>query len=156
MKPTNDDVQRLVTALMECVRSIERAKRKGLASQFVIMQVLAAQKQALPSALSAETGFHLSYVTRQIQALERLGFVKVSANPADGRSRLVTLTKAGRAEIGHLAKVGLKRFSLFVADWDSSEVQLLASLLEKFEKSKADVNKRVQQPMGRTNSDPEE
>lgn len=149
MTPTTADIQRLVTALMECVRSIERAKRKGLASQLVLLQAIAAHKSAQPSALSVELGFHLSYLTRQIQALERTGFVDIQVNPKDGRSRLVKLTKSGRAELKRLTQIGLQRFALFVQDWTVTEVQTLASLLEKFEQSKADCSQREPPPRRR-------
>lgn len=156
MRTTSTDVKRLVNALMECVRSIERAKRKGLASQLVVMQTIAAHKNSQPSILSAELGLHLSSITRQIQTLSRAGLVKVTVNSADGRSRLVNLTKTGCAELNRLTQIGLKRFALFVEDWDASEVQTLASLLEKFEKSKTEVSKRVPQPLRRARGYPEE
>jgi DNA-binding MarR family transcriptional regulator len=147
--PSSSDIRRMVAALMASVQSIERAKSRGLASQLVALQAIAAHKRVQPSMLSAELRLHQSSVTRQIQSLERAGHVKVIANPADGRSCFVELTKSGRAELGRLTKFGLKRFAMFVADWDSSEVRTLARLLEKLEKSKAEVSRLSPQPMGR-------
>jgi len=149
MAPIFSDVKRMVAALMASVQSIERAKRRGLASQLVALQAIAAHQRVQPSTLSAELRLHQSSVTRQIQALERAGHVRVIANPADGRSCFVELTRAGRAELGRLTQFGLKRFALFVADWDASEVRTLARLLEKLEKSKAEVVQRDPQPMRR-------
>ena len=149
MAPTSSDVKRMVAALMASVQSIERAKRRGLASQLVALQAIAAHKRVQPSTLSAELRLHQSSVTRQIQALERAGHVKVTANPADGRSCFVELTRSGRAELVRLTQFGLKRFALFVKDWDASEVRTLARLLEKLEKSKAEVVEREPQPMRR-------
>ena len=60
------------------------------------MQAIDAHKRVQPSTLSAELGLHQSSVTRQIQSLERAGHVKVTANPADGRSCFVELTPRGR------------------------------------------------------------
>jgi DNA-binding MarR family transcriptional regulator len=140
----------MVAALMTTVQNIERAKRRGLASELVALQAIAAHKRVQPSTLSGELGLHQSSVTRQIQALERAGRVKVTANPADGRSCFVELTGKGRAELGRLTQFGLKRFEMFVADWDASEVRTLARLLEKFEKSKAEATIRSPQPMGRS------
>ena len=150
MKASSSDVKRMVAALMASVTSIERAKRRGLASVLATLQTIDAHKRVLPSTLSAELGLHQSSVTRQIQALEREGRVKVTANPEDGRSCYVELTKQGRAELRQLTKFGLKRFASFVADWDAEEVRTLARLLEKLEVSKAKVVKRDPQPMGRT------
>jgi DNA-binding MarR family transcriptional regulator len=150
MALSSSDVKRMVTALMATVTSIERAKRRGLASQLTMLQAIASRKRAVPSALSDELGLHQSSITRQVQSLERSGLVKVTANPADGRSCLVELTKAGRAELRQLTKFGLQRFALFVADWDAEEVRTMTRLLHKFESSKAEVASRDPQPPARS------
>src|SRR5262245_43866364 len=149
MKPSSDDVEQMVSALMTLVTGIERAKRRGLASVLATLQIIDAYKRILPSTLSSELGLHQSSVTRQIQALEREGRVKVTANPDDGRSCYVELTTQGRSELRQLTKFGLKRFALFVADWDAEEVRTLARLMKKLETSKAKVAERSPQPMGR-------
>ena len=149
MKPTKEDVKRLVKALMDCVRGIERAKQKGLASQLVLLQAIDASKKASPSALQSELGWHLSHVTRQIQTLEAAGLARVSVHPDDGRSRIVELTRRGKTELSRLTEMGLKRFTLFVEVWDASDVRSLAALLEKFEKSKAEAVQRHPQPVRR-------
>lgn len=149
MKPTIKDIERLVSALMETVQNIERAKRKGMASQFVIIQTIAASPNTTISEISQETGLHLSYVTRQIQEIEKLGLVEIAVNPADRRSRLVKLSNAGTAEIDRLKKIGLQRFASFVSDWDGSDVRKLADLLERFERSKAKVVDQIPPPTRR-------
>lgn len=150
MKPSSEDVQRMVSALMTLATGIERAKRRGLASVLATLQIINAHKRILPSTLSAELGLHQSSVTRQIQALEREGRVKTMANPDDGRSCFVELTSQGRRDLRQLTKFGLKRFALFVADWDAEEVRTLTRLMEKLEASKAKVAERSPQPLGRS------
>lgn len=92
-----------------------------------------------PSDLAERLGVHPSLITRQIQELEGAGFVRVSANPDDARSLLVSLTTAGVEEQRRLREVGLDRFALFVAEWTPEEGRTLADLLEKLERSKAAV-----------------
>lgn len=150
MKPTSDDVQRMVSALMTLANGIERAKRRGLANVLATLQIIDSHKRVLPSTLSAELGLHQSSVTRQIQTLEREGRVKVTANPEDGRSCYVELTAQGRRELRELTKFGLKRFGQFVADWDAEEVRTLARLMEKLEASQAKVSQHSPQPIRRT------
>jgi len=152
MKPTQQDVRRLVAVLMDCVRGIENAKRKGLASQLALLQAIAQLKKTSPSALQAELGWHLSHVTRQIQSLAAAGLARVSVHPVDGRSRVVELTRKGKAELSQLTEMGLKRFALFLEGWDAGEVRSLAALLEKFQKSKADAVQRHPQPLRRRRS----
>ena len=48
-----------------------------------------------PSEIADLQGVHRSLVTRQVRELEDEGFVDVTADPADRRSCLVTLTAAG-------------------------------------------------------------
>ena len=142
MKPTIDDVQEMVNALMTVVGGIERAKRQGQAGHLMLMQSLAAHDHCRPSELSAELGLHQSSITRQVQALVAAGNVEVQADPADGRSCFVYLTDAGRDEMLRLTQLGLARFASYVDDWDAEEVQTLAVLLSKLECSKAETNKR--------------
>ncbi len=57
--------------------------------------------------------------------------------------------RPGSDELQSLTEEGLKRFGLFVADWEAEEVQMLTSLLQKLEASKAAVAARQRPPSGR-------
>lgn len=140
----------MVNALMASATGIERAKRRGLANVLATLQAIAAHRRVLPSTLSSELGLHPSSVTRQVQALERERRVRIVANPEDGRSCYVELTKQGRDDLRELTRIGLQRFTSFVADWEAEEVRTLARLLEKLEASKSKVVQREPQPMGRS------
>lgn len=140
MKTGKRDVEAMTAALMAVVQSTARASRKGDASRLMALYAIAARAGSSPKDLSEVLGIHASSVTRQIQALEREGQVKVTADPGDGRSCRVTLTAQGRSEIARLKEVGLRRFASFVAKWDAEEVRELTRLLTKFEESKAAVN----------------
>jgi DNA-binding MarR family transcriptional regulator len=148
MKPSKQDVEQMVAALMTTVHSAERARRKGDASRLAALWVIAVRPESTPKAISEELGLHPSSVTRQIQGLEQDGHVKVTADPADGRSCRARLTTGGRAEIKRLQEIGLQRFASFVAGWDADEVHTLTRLLVKLEQSKAEVNASAK-PTGR-------
>src|SRR5579871_6559888 len=105
MKPSKQDVQQMVAALMTVVHSADRARRKEDASRLAALYVIALQPESTPTAISEELGLHPSSVTRQIQALEQAGQVKVIADSSDGRSCRVRLTAAGRAEIERLKEI---------------------------------------------------
>jgi DNA-binding MarR family transcriptional regulator len=140
MKPSRQDVEQMVASLMAVLQSAQHAQRKGDASRLVTLYAIAARPASNPKAISEELGLHASSITRQIQALEEDGHVKVTADPEDGRSCRVQLTAAGRAEIERLREVGLQRFASFVAKWNVDEVRTLTRLLTKFEQSKAEIN----------------
>lgn len=137
MKPSKQDVHQMVAALMAVVHSADRARRKEDASRLAALYVIALDPESTPKAISEELGLHASSATRQIQALEQSGHVKVIADPVDGRSCRIKLTPAGRSEIERLQEQALQRFASFVAAWDAHEVRAFTQLLIKFEQSKA-------------------
>jgi DNA-binding MarR family transcriptional regulator len=154
MKPTRHDVLDLATSLITVVSNIHRASQKGHAATLGILGAVAARPRIRPSDVALHLGVNQSSVTRQMQKLERLGLVKLQADPSDGRSCHIVLTTAGRAEMRRLTSIGLDRFALFVKDWDARDVRTLARLLKTFEHSKsAAAGKRPPAPSWRANAD---
>ena len=150
VKASRDDVRAMVTALFVTNAALDRARRqKKGASTLSLMQVVAAAPGIRPSEIASAQDVHPSQVTRQVRELESLGLVQVTADTADRRSCRVTLTPAGSGELQSLTEEGLNRFGLFVADWEAEEVQMLTSLLQKLEASKAAVAARQRPPSGR-------
>jgi DNA-binding MarR family transcriptional regulator len=145
--PSNNDVKSMVAALFTMNASLDRARRerKG-ASTLSLLQVIGDHAGIRPSEIADLQQVHPSLVTRQVRELEESGFVTVAADPADGRSCLVTLLPAGSEELRHLVEFGLKRFALFVEDWDPDEVRTLARLLDKLRSSMGTVSAREQRP----------
>lgn len=129
----------MVSALMTVLQSTNRARRKGAASRLVALSAVASAPDRALKAISEELDLHPSSVTRQIQALEADGAVKVTADPEDGRSCRVRLTAAGRAELKQLQRLGHERYTSFLAGWDAEDVRTLTRLLVKLEQSKAEV-----------------
>jgi DNA-binding MarR family transcriptional regulator len=150
MKASRDDVRAMVTALFVTNAALDRARRqKKGASTLSLLQVVAATPGIRPSEIASAQDVHPSQVTRQVRELESLGLVQVTADTADKRSCRVTLTPAGSGELQSLTERGLDRFALFVADWEPDEVQMLTSLLQKLEESKAAAAARQRPPPGR-------
>src|ERR1700722_12417899 len=112
----------MVAALFTVNTGIDRARRqrKG-ASTLSLLQVIAGHEPVRPSEIADLQQVHPSLVTRQIRELEDAGYVKVTADPDDRRSCLVALQPAGGAELGRLQEFGLKRFALFVKDWEPDQ-----------------------------------
>jgi DNA-binding MarR family transcriptional regulator len=142
----------MVAALFKMNAGIERARRRGKgAATLSLLQVIAGRETIRPSEIADLQQVHPSLVTRQIRELEDAHYVRVTADPADGRSYLVALAPGGQDELHRLTQVGLDRFALFVADWKPGDVRMLAMLLEKLAASAAaaaDVT-RVQRLAGR-------
>ena len=152
MAPSKADVHAMVTALFTLTAGTERARRQRKAAGTLSLLQLVADRQPIrPSEIAEVQDVHPSLVTRQVRELEDAGHVQVAADPADGRSCLVTLTPAGTGELQRLTQVGLDRFALFVADWPPGDVRMLTTLLDKLRNSIAAVaaQEQEQRPAGR-------
>lgn len=152
MAPSKDDVNAMVAALFTLTAGMERARRqRKAAGTLSLLQLIDGRRAIRPSEIADLLQVHASLVTRQVRELEDAGHVQVAADPADGRSCLVTLTPAGTGELKRLTQAGLDRFALFVADWQPGDVRTLTALLDKLRNSMAAVAAREQQqrPAGR-------
>jgi DNA-binding MarR family transcriptional regulator len=150
MNATKQDVKDMVTALFTLIGSLERARRRiPDASALNLLGIVAGQTEARTSEIAALLEVHPSSVTRQVQALQRKGYVNIAADPHDRRSGIITLSQAGREEAARLNAIGLQRFETFVADWDTEDVRTLTRLLVKLEESKAEVGRREAEAAGR-------
>ena len=135
----------MVGALFTMNSGLERARRqrKG-AGTLSLLQVIAGHDGIRPSEIAELQRVHPSLVTRQVRELEVAGFARVTADPADRRSCLVMLEPAGTAELQRLEEFGLKRFALFVRDWQPAEVRVFTELLRKLQTSMAEVSAQEQ------------
>ena len=152
MAPSKADVHAMVAALFTLTAGMERARRQRKAAGTLSLLQLVADRQPIrPSEIAEVQDVHPSLVTRQVRELEDAGHVQVAADPADGRSCLVTLTPAGAGELQRLTQVGLHRFALFVADWSPGDVRMLTTLLDKLRNSitAAAEQEQEQRPAGR-------
>ena len=149
MPPNKRDVKLMVAALFTMNAGLERARRqrKG-AGTLSLLQIVAGHDGIRPSDIASLQGVHPSLVTRQIRELEDTGFVEIEPDPMDGRSNLVRLTELGMVEHRRLEDFGLKRFSLFVRDWEPEDVHLLTELLWKLQQSMNTVSSREQRRPG--------
>ena len=93
MAPDRSDVQSMVIALFTLIGSMDRAARQSAgASTLSLLQAVASRDAIRPSEIADLQHVHPSLVTRQVRDLEDKGYAQVTADPADGRSCLVTLT----------------------------------------------------------------
>ena len=135
----------MIGALFAINAGLERARRqrKG-ASTLSLLQVIATRDGIRPSEIAEVQRVHPSLVTRQVRELEDAGYVSVTADPADRRSCLVALLRAGTEELRRLDQFGLKRFEMYVRDWEPEDVLRLTELLEKLRTSMTALSEREQ------------
>ncbi|MEU9989861.1 MarR family winged helix-turn-helix transcriptional regulator [Streptomyces sp. NPDC007971] len=81
--------------------------------------------------LAAYIGVGKATMSRQLRALEELGLIARTPDPADGRAWLVTLTEEGRRRVGTVREARRARYVRQLAHWDRREVSELARLLNQ-------------------------
>jgi len=97
-------VQRAARALAR--RYDEALRPLGLTSgQFSLMMSLNRPAAPAMGSVSALLAMDRTTLTANLKPLQRRGLVEVTADPADRRSRLMTLTPAGRALLARAAPV---------------------------------------------------
>jgi DNA-binding MarR family transcriptional regulator len=150
MAPDRIDVQSMVVALFTFISTVDRATRQSAAATTLsLLQAVDSRKVIRPSEIADIQHVHRSLVTRQVQDLEDKGHVQVTADPADGRSCLVTLTPAGAEEMSRLRQIGVDHFAALVSDWQPEEVRTLTALLEKLQTPRAASTTQQRRGRGR-------
>ncbi|MET7935276.1 MarR family transcriptional regulator [Streptomyces sp. NPDC005322] len=85
--------------------------------------------------LAAYIGVGKATMSRQLRALEGLGLVARTPDPADGRAFLVDLTDEGRARFRAVRGARRARYARRLASWDRGEVAELARLLHRLNRT---------------------
>jgi DNA-binding MarR family transcriptional regulator len=146
----SDDLQTVLLALNRIGGDLRRVRGKAMdPTRQAILQQAATKGQVRPSEIAVELSVHQSSIARQTRTLEDAGIVAVTADPADRRSCLISLTDEGWDEVRGLVKTGIDRFATFVEDWSDEDFHTLAELLTRLEESVASVKAKERGPGGR-------
>src|SRR3954452_35209 len=76
---------------------------------------------ATPRDLRARPGLDSGYVSRVVGALRRDGLVEARAHPLDARTKRLTLTRPGRAELRRLDRISDERAAAVLAPLDAEQ-----------------------------------
>lgn len=85
--------------------------------------------------LAADIGVGKPSVSRQVKMLEELGVLTKVADPSDGRAQSITLTDDGARQLATAQASRQHIFRDLLADWPDEELQSLATLLTKLNRS---------------------
>ncbi|MGB8649410.1 MAG: MarR family transcriptional regulator [Mycobacteriales bacterium] len=85
-----------------------------------------------PTALAGLLEVDLSVVSRQVRALEDVGFVERRPDPADARAALVSATANGRAAFLRTQQQRAEVLDEVLADWPEQDRMNLVRLLTRF------------------------
>jgi DNA-binding MarR family transcriptional regulator len=125
-----------VRELAEAVTALVEGAYRGMARTFDITRIgllrLAASGEPLrPSDVADALDVNPSTVTRYVRALEDEGHVRVTGDPADRRSCLISVTTEGRAELTRFAEAGVDVFATVVHDWNAEDIRQFTRLINQ-------------------------
>ncbi|MBD0860650.1 MarR family transcriptional regulator [Gordonia sp. zg691] len=100
-------------------------------SCYPLITVLARHNSMPMSELVTAVGMEKSTVTRQIDALVRLGLAERHPDPRDARARVVTLTDHGRERIDAVVASAVIDWRARLAQWDPEDIRTLTTLLHR-------------------------
>ncbi|MFB4310040.1 MarR family winged helix-turn-helix transcriptional regulator [Actinomadura sp. GTD37] len=84
-----------------------------------------------PGELAARLAVEAPHVTRQVQRLERAGYVERVPDPADGRCRRIGLSESGRAAVESIRAAGRNWIADALAGWTPADRERLAGLVHR-------------------------
>lgn len=100
-------------------------------SAYPVITILAGHESLPMSRLVHELGLDKSTVTRQVDAVVRLGLVERSPDPHDARARVVRLTDAGRSRYDEVVASSVVEWRTRLAEWDPEDIRTLTDLLHR-------------------------
>jgi DNA-binding MarR family transcriptional regulator len=104
------------------------------AGYFVMRHVLA-NSPVRAGDIASALGMDKSAVSRQLAILRTRGLTEDRSDPADGRATLVVATDSAREALVRFRGEVRAEYARALEDWDGSEIELFATLLQKFNRS---------------------
>ncbi|KPI05834.1 transcriptional regulator, MarR family [Actinobacteria bacterium OK074] len=96
-----------------------------------ILRHIAESEPMRPGVLAVRLSVEASHVTRQLQQLERLGYVIRIPDPDDRRAQRIQLTASGQDAVDRISVVSRQGMQMALADWSSEELGQLAALFHR-------------------------
>lgn len=102
-------------------------------SCYPLLMAVARLRSVPMSELVHRLALDKSTVTRQVDALERLGLVTRRPDPDDARARVVELTPDGRARVDAALATSASNWRDQLAKWDPEDIRSLITLMRRLD-----------------------
>lgn len=139
MDSANMRIEQQMTVLLRRVQRIHMSTSSGEMdvdrSAYGIMCKIADEGPQRLGSFASAFGLDPSTITRQVQALEKVGLAERSPDSADRRASILHLTDEGREVLRRTRAYRRARLDETLAGWTDEERETLALLLEKFNAS---------------------
>ncbi len=128
-----ETIQREMTAFARRARATAARMHPELSLvSFTLLAHLEDRQGCRATDLAAHYLLDKSTVSRQVSALERLGFVERRVDPDDHRVQVLHLTAAGAEMLGNVTASRRVAFHERLADWDEADLDRFASYLLRY------------------------
>jgi DNA-binding MarR family transcriptional regulator len=84
-----------------------------------------------PGELAARLAVEASHVTRQVQQLQKAGYVTRVPDPDDRRAQRIQITPLGRQTMDRIREVSIRGMQSALVEWSPQDLQQLATLLHR-------------------------
>jgi len=139
--PISTEIVEIEVALTEIAYLASRARQHerlmavaGLSldrSAASLLRHLARAEPVRAGDLAARLSVEASHVTRQVQQLEKNGYLTRVPDPDDGRAQLIQLTPEGRRTFERIRAVGCLGMQQVLGDWPREDLSRLAVLFRR-------------------------
>lgn len=140
--PASDEIMEIERALTRVAHLLTRARQhdrlvaqSGVAvdrAAVPLLRLLADNDGPMrPSEIAARLVVEAPHVTRQVQRLERAGYVERVPDPDDGRAQRVRLSDTGRDAVACIRAVGRTWMNDALTGWSPDELRQLALLVHR-------------------------
>jgi DNA-binding MarR family transcriptional regulator len=96
-----------------------------------LLRQIADSEPLRPSELAGRLGVEGSHVTRQVQHLEKAGYVTRVPDPDDHRAQRIKLTPAGQDAVDRIRMASYQGMQMALARWSPQELHQLATLFQR-------------------------
>lgn len=128
-----DAIQRELTAFARRARATAARMHPELSLvSYTILAHLEEQQGCRATDLAAHYLLDKSTVSRQVAALERLGFIERRTDPADQRVQVLHLAPRGTAVLAAAQVSRHRAFDERLADWDPRDLARFAAYLRRY------------------------
>lgn len=139
--PVSTDVAEIERALTRIVYLNSRVRqhdrmmaRAGVPldrAAVALLRQIADGEAVRPSELATRMAVEASHVTRQVQQLQKTGYLTRVPDPDDRRAQLIQLTPFGREAVERIREVSCRGMEGALAGWSPEELQQLATLFHR-------------------------
>ncbi|NYI04663.1 MarR family winged helix-turn-helix transcriptional regulator [Allostreptomyces psammosilenae] len=96
-----------------------------------LLRQVAASEPLRPGELASRLAVEASHVTRQVQQLQKAGYVTRVPDAEDRRAQRIRITPAGRDAMDRVTEVSVQAMRRALAQWSPRDLRQLATLLHR-------------------------